>query len=53
MSSHSGDVDGSHSYAVASVRHRSRYVVMTNGENGWRLTHRFMEAARMRRLLIA
>jgi len=50
---HGGDVEGSHSFAVASVSHRSGYVVMTNGENGWRLTHQLITAAEMHRLLAA
>jgi CubicO group peptidase (beta-lactamase class C family) len=50
---HGGDVEGSHSFAVASVRHRSAYVVMTNGENGWKLTHQLITGNEMHRLLTA
>jgi len=50
---HGGDVEGSHSFAVASVTHRSAYVVMTNGENGWKLTHQLITADQMHRLLFA
>jgi len=50
---HGGDVEGSHSFAVASVTHRSAYVVMTNGENGWKLTHQLITADEMHRLLFA
>ena len=50
---HGGDVEGSHSFAVASVSRRSGYVVMTNGENGWKLTHQLITAAEMHRLLLA
>jgi hypothetical protein len=50
---HGGDVEGSHSFAVASVSHRSAYVVMTNGENGWKLTHQMITRNEMSRLLTA
>jgi len=50
---HGGDVEGSHSFAVASVSRRSGYVIMTNGENGWKLTHQLITAAEMHRLLLA
>jgi CubicO group peptidase (beta-lactamase class C family) len=34
---HGGDGTGFHSFAAASVSTRSGFVVMTNGENGWRV----------------
>lgn len=50
---HGGDGEGFHSFAVASVRHRSAYVLMTNGENGWKLTQQMVTADQMHRLLTA
>jgi hypothetical protein len=50
---HGGDVDGAHSFAVASVSHRSAYVVMTNGDSGWKLTHELITSDEMHRLLTA
>jgi CubicO group peptidase (beta-lactamase class C family) len=34
---HGGDNTGFHAFAAASIEHRSGWVVMTNGDNGWRL----------------
>ena len=34
---HGGDGLGFHSFAGASTRAKSGFVVMTNGENGWQL----------------
>ena len=50
---HGGDVERFHSFAVALVNRRSGYVVMTNGENGWKLTHQLITAAEMHGLLLA
>jgi CubicO group peptidase (beta-lactamase class C family) len=50
---HGGDGGGSHSFAVASMRHRSAYVLMTNGENGWKLTQQMVTPDEMHRLLTA
>jgi len=49
---HGGDGLGFHSFAVASVSHRSAYVVMTNGENGWKLLQQLVSNDEMHRLLI-
>lgn len=35
--SHGGDQSGFHSLAEMSVSRRSAYVILTNGENGWKL----------------
>ena len=50
---HGGDVNGAHSFVVASAHHRSAYVVMTNGDNGWKLTHDLITGDEMHRLLTA
>lgn len=39
--------------AVASVSHQSDCVIMTNGENGLKLTHHLITADQMHRLLVA
>lgn len=50
---HGGDGLGFHSFAVASVSHRSAYVVMTNGENGWKLAQQLIAKDEMHRFLTA
>jgi CubicO group peptidase (beta-lactamase class C family) len=50
---HGGDGEGAHCIAVASVSHRSAYVLMTNGDNGWKLTHELIASDEMHRLLTA
>ncbi len=50
---HGGDGLGFHSFAVASVSHQSAYVVMTNGENGWKLMQELISSQEMQRLLTA
>ncbi len=50
---HGGDGQGFHSFAVASVSHRSAYVVMTNGENGWKLVQQLIAKDEIHRLLTA
>ncbi len=49
---HGGDGLGFHSFAVASGSHRSAYVLMTNGENGWKLAQDLISAEEMHRLLV-
>jgi hypothetical protein len=34
---HGGDNTGFHAFVAASIEHRSGWVVMTNGDNGWKL----------------
>jgi CubicO group peptidase (beta-lactamase class C family) len=50
---HGGDGSGFHSFAVASVSQRSAYVIMTNGENGWKLAQELISSEEMHRLLTA
>jgi CubicO group peptidase (beta-lactamase class C family) len=39
---HGGDGRGFHSMSVASVRRRTGFVVMTNGENGWQIIQKHL-----------
>jgi hypothetical protein len=49
---HGGDGTGFHSFAVASVSRKSAYVVMTNGENSWKLVQQLITGEEMHRLLM-
>jgi len=40
---HGGNQKGFHAFAVASVERQSGMVIMTNGDNGWRLNNRVVE----------
>lgn len=40
---HGGNQKGFHAFAVASVERKSGAVIMTNGDNGWRLNARVVE----------
>lgn len=48
---HGGDGAGFHSFAAASVSRKSGFVIMTNGENGWRLLRELGAGTDMSRLL--
>jgi CubicO group peptidase (beta-lactamase class C family) len=40
---HGGNQKGFHAFAVASVERKSGVVIMTNGDNGWKLNTRVIE----------
>jgi CubicO group peptidase (beta-lactamase class C family) len=48
---HGGGIDGAHCKAVASVAHKTGYVVMTNGQNGYRLIEKLDMSDAIGRLL--
>jgi CubicO group peptidase (beta-lactamase class C family) len=48
---HGGNQTGFHAFAVASIERRSGMIIMTNGDNGWKLNTRVVEQV-MERYLV-
>lgn len=40
---HEGNNRGFHAFAAASIRRKSGFIIMTNGENGWKLNRQVFE----------